>query len=1271
MAADRQQHPLNLEGTEQSSFQNTAEHATTTLARETGGEGSPAIEVGSRQPTGTSTPGGLNGETVDGNTGTGGRGSGSAPSSATARRGRVHWDSGAGTHPGLASKRFQGQHGGPTVTVRQPAAAATQAGGGVVPTSSTSVQRAHHPGPLMLHTRLSPMNEQPSEGIHQGLEEGKAQENRQLVPTLSLTGAKSLDERGLDNRAFLELQRELQRHEAHEGTDAVVAENGDWIEMQGGGQQQQQQQSQQQQQQQQQQRRRKSKAETPDWASSGTSTPGGGDWTSESGSYDPANDSDLDHIDFMPGETDGLPARRKKKKGAAEEEDAQPKGWARIRGLMFGKGDEDEAGKAEAQTASSPTSRPYEEGGPTNTKSVPVTTSTGTRPGGPRSRPTKFEREAAKLVRAHKLMTGQGAGSMSEDDGMPGVSSMPTNKRDHLDSGASTPDNLDTAANLSARPIAAGGVLGNLLKLYEQQQKEQQAARKASGMSSEATSPLSTPGPAGGSATGAGGAAAGIGGHGVGDGNLSDLVAAELRREDAAAKARGARPISSTSSGVDSPSRRRMSWAPSGGNSPGWTKDITSGGLAIAGAGKKVLSIAAKEAGIDEAIDERPKASRSSAGTIGGLIATTGNLIGAVSPYHAQLGPNPKRPGYTLDRYLLPEMNAKTLKRTAEIVADAAPRPHWRSQPGTPGAGHHSPGMSSLDHKEPDSAETQAMTPPSGGAHSPRKSFTRPSSIINVRPNSTKTALHTRKNSAGTAPHSAGAGAHLHLPHMPNFARTWTGHSNVNTPDVLGDAHGSDYFGKEELDEKAAKAEWQRKLKRRAKDKRKKEEIFITMHVAAILQRQEFLMKLARALMMFGAPTHRIETQIQQTARVLEINCRCIYLPNLMLLAFGDDTTHTSETKFIKQGGGLDLTKLTDMHSIYWNVIHDKIGVAEASSQLDELMRRKPIISRIPMVIIGGFCSSFICVGPMGFSGSFIDALAAFPLGCFLVFCQSVITTELFSNVFEILFAAINSFVASALASTGYFCYAGVVSGSIVLILPGFIVLSGSLELQSKNLIAGSVRLVYAIIYSLFLGFGISIGYSFWLLFSGSDSDSQTLRQCSVVHNDKWWMSDVPLIWALLTVPGYSIALSIRNQAKVTRKEFPVMVAIAIAGWATNHFAAQSKSLSQRSDVTSALGAMAVGLLSNVFGRIYDGKSYTVACVGVLYQLPSGLSGGGGLLSFANDQNNSAGNISSGFSVAQSLVEVALGLTVGLYAATVIAYIVGGRKIRGGGLFSF
>jgi hypothetical protein len=74
---------------------------------------------------------------------------------------------------------------------------------------------------------------------------------------------------------------------------------------------------------------------------------------------------------------------------------------------------------------------------------------------------------------------------------------------------------------------------------------------------------------------------------------------------------------------------------------------------------------------------------------------------------------------------------------------------------------------------------------------------------------------------------------------------------------------------------------------------------------------------------------------------------------------------------------------------------------------------------------------------------------------------------------------------------------------------------------------------------------------------------------------------------------------------------------------------------------------------------------------GILYQLPSGLSNGGGLLNFANSTDSNTA-FASGFTVAQSLVEVALGLTVGLFASTVVSYTLGGRKLRnGGGLFSF
>jgi hypothetical protein len=68
----------------------------------------------------------------------------------------------------------------------------------------------------------------------------------------------------------------------------------------------------------------------------------------------------------------------------------------------------------------------------------------------------------------------------------------------------------------------------------------------------------------------------------------------------------------------------------------------------------------------------------------------------------------------------------------------------------------------------------------------------------------------------------------------------------------------------------------------------------------------------------------------------------------------------------------------------------------------------------------------------------------------------------MFSNVFEIAIATIISFLAAALASTRYFCYTALVSGGVVLILPGYIVLTGALELASRNITAGAVRIGYS-----------------------------------------------------------------------------------------------------------------------------------------------------------------------------------------------------------------
>jgi uncharacterized membrane protein YjjP (DUF1212 family) len=186
--------------------------------------------------------------------------------------------------------------------------------------------------------------------------------------------------------------------------------------------------------------------------------------------------------------------------------------------------------------------------------------------------------------------------------------------------------------------------------------------------------------------------------------------------------------------------------------------------------------------------------------------------------------------------------------------------------------------------------------------------------------------------------------------------------------------------------------------KRRKKEKRKHEEIFITsktvarhcarsdagsVHVAAILQRQDFILRLARALMMFGAPSHRFEAQLQRTAKVLDIECQVIYLMGFMIVAFQDADTHTSEIKIVKQNAGLNLHKLKSLAILHWEVMHDKIGVQDASTEISRLMTCKPVWNKYWSILLGGFCSSFI--GAASFNASFVDALISFPLGCAVI----------------------------------------------------------------------------------------------------------------------------------------------------------------------------------------------------------------------------------------------------------------------------------------------
>lgn len=305
----------------------------------------------------------------------------------------------------------------------------------------------------------------------------------------------------------------------------------------------------------------------------------------------------------------------------------------------------------------------------------------------------------------------------------------------------------------------------------------------------------------------------------------------------------------------------------------------------------------------------------------------------------------------------------------------------------------------------------------------------------------------------------------------------------------------------------------------------------------------------------------------------------------------------------------------------------------------------------------------------------------AFVLGCLLGFLQLIVApkSDLYSNVFEISAAVLTSFLARAFGSIrggDLFCFSALAQSSIALILPGYMVLCGSLELQSRSMVAGSVRMVYAIIYSLFLGFGITIGTAFYGLLD-QNASSATTCQNPITSYYKW-----PFVL------GFTLCLCIINQAKW--KQVPVMLFISFAGYIVNFFSALK--FPSSAQISNTLGALAVGVLGNLYSRVWHGIAAAALLPAIFVQVPSGLAASGSLLAGissadvitnstyytngtmkANGTTTSTGDTQADlntivYNVGYSMIQIAIGITVGLFLSAIIVYPLGKRR---SGLFSF
>ncbi|KAK6440537.1 hypothetical protein LTR95_003226, partial [Oleoguttula sp. CCFEE 5521] len=393
------------------------------------------------------------------------------------------------------------------------------------------------------------------------------------------------------------------------------------------------------------------------------------------------------------------------------------------------------------------------------------------------------------------------------------------------------------------------------------------------------------------------------------------------------------------------------------------------------------------------------------------------------------------------------------------------------------------------------------------------------------------------------------------------------------------------------------------------------------------------------------------------------------YMPGCMIISIRDSLQEPPRVHIVRRDEGLVLSKLYDAHAIYRKVIHKHLRVEEAILRLNDITNQKDTFPRWLRVLSYGLAS--MSIGPVSYGARPIDLPITFLLGSLLGFMELVLApaSELYAHVLEISAAILISFLARAFGSIPSGpetkpCFSAICQASLVMILPGLTITKSALELQSRNTVSGSVRMIYGVIIVLFLAFGITIGATIYGAIDGAATSATT---CATT-----W----PFWWQVIFVGPFTFFYVIINQGKWSK--MPAMLLISLSGWFVNYFAGQR--FASNPQVTQALGALAIGILANLCSRLGHGLAIALLLPAVYLQVPGSFAATGSLISGLARADELVHNEMGGTTNAQAnkailnagyaMIEIAIGITVGLSVSALIVYPI--RKTKGkSGLFSF
>ncbi|KAI7901170.1 uncharacterized protein BX663DRAFT_475603 [Cokeromyces recurvatus] len=399
-------------------------------------------------------------------------------------------------------------------------------------------------------------------------------------------------------------------------------------------------------------------------------------------------------------------------------------------------------------------------------------------------------------------------------------------------------------------------------------------------------------------------------------------------------------------------------------------------------------------------------------------------------------------------------------------------------------------------------------------------------------------------------------------------------------------------------------------------------------------KKKSIIILLGRLLLKCGCPCHRVDDTLQHTSALLELDTSFSFLPDSVLITFTN--REDNQSIMVKSPQGYDNGKIAKINDIM-NYFHKgEIDLDQCLVFLHEVATATPTCGIWSTIL--SFSFSSFAASAMMFDGTWIDACISGILGLLVAILYIMSTYfPIYSRVFEISVSACVAIITKAMHS--YCCFTSVAMSAILILLPGYTMTVGVIELSARHVTTGIVRLVYAVFYAFQLAYGLQIGSSVYDAIDPGSPDDGFCTQDSV---SPWFYI------ILLPILSITIALSYGSSPK----QWISQTISAIIAFCITYFL---NKIIPDGQIVGSIASFAIGLYSNFALKVTGEPPIAPLCVGVTLLVPGSI-GVRAAYSVLHQRNV----VDSLFPM--QMLSIALGLSAGLFAASMIVYPSGKKK---------